>query len=237
MVWGVLEWVLSPIVWLMEQLLGVFVFATGSVGLSILLLSFTMMLFAHPLRKKAQGLEARITERTARVGDAVRALPADLKGEKRFFATEDIYKSHGYHPIQSIGQGASFFVALPILLSAIVLFNDSVLIQGQSFGIIQDLSQPDQLLWSQNLLPLVMTAITVADARLRFSADKAAQYKFYAIALALLVLVYAMPSALVLYWTGSNLLTYATVILQRAKPAIPAAPPKAQSTATSDFHY
>ena len=211
MVWGIIELIFFPIVWVMGILLGLLLSATGSIGVSILLLSFLMMLLVHPIRNRAKTIERRITERSARVAKDVRALPTDLKGEKRFHATEEIYKLHGYHPIQSIGQGLSFFVALPILLSAIILFNSSDLIEGQSFGPIKDLAMPDQLLGILNLLPLIMTAITIIDARLRFRADKSAQYKFFGIALALLVLVYNMPAALVLYWTGSNLITLASV--------------------------
>jgi membrane protein insertase Oxa1/YidC/SpoIIIJ len=219
MVWNAFALILSPIVWLMEQLLSLFVTLTSSVGASILLLSFAMMILALPIRKRAQALETRINAKSKRVGDEVRALPKGLKGEKRFLATEKIYKEHAYHPIQAVGQGASFFMLLPILLSAIVLFSGSPLVENESFLFIRDLSKPDQLLFSLNLLPFLMTGITIADAHLRFAGDKGAQYKFYGIALVLLVLVYAMPSALVLYWTGSNLLTLATVWRMRPRAA------------------
>ena len=39
--------------------------------------------------------------------------------------------------------GASFLAMLPVLLSAILLFNGSEIIDGKSFLIINDLSEPD----------------------------------------------------------------------------------------------
>lgn len=211
MIWSFFELILSPVVWVMEGILSVYVAITSSVGFSIVLLSFTMMLLAKPLRKRAQALEVRITDKSKLVGDQVRALSKDLKGEKRFLETEKIYKAHGYHPIQSIGQGASFFVLLPILLSAIVLFSGSVIVAGEGFLIIDDLSEPDKLWRGINLLPILMTGITIADARFRFRSDRTTQYKFCAIAFLLFFLVYNMPSALVIYWTASNLFAFASV--------------------------
>ena len=132
---------------------------------------------------------------------------ADLKGEELFFATEKTYKQHGYHPIQSIGMGASFFIMLPVLISAILLFSGDGILSGKSFLFVNDLSKPDHLFGSVNMLPLVMSGVTVIDARLRFRDDKRAQYRFYFIAAVLLLLVYNLPSGLVLYWTGSNVMS------------------------------
>ena len=211
MIWSFLELILSPVIWLMESILSVFVALTSSVGLSILLLSITMMLLVRPLRIRAQALERRITDKSKLVGDQVRALSKDLKGEKRFLETEKIFNAYGYHPIHSIGQGASFFVLLPVLLSAIVLFSGSAIVAGERFLAIDDLSEPDRLLGNINVLPILMTSITIADAHIRFRTDRTSQYKFYFIAFTLFFLVYNLPSSLVLYWTASNLFAFTSV--------------------------
>jgi len=215
MIWSFLELILSPVIWLMESILSVFVALTSSVGLSILLLSITMMLLVRPLRIRAQALERRITDKSKLVGDQVRALSKDLKGEKRFLETEKIFNAYGYHPIHSIGQGASFFVLLPVLLSAIVLFSGSAIVAGERFLAIDDLSEPDRLLGNINVLPILMTSITIADAHIRFRTDRTSQYKFYFIAFTLFFLVYNLPSSLVLYWTASNLFAFTSVSFSR----------------------
>lgn len=212
-----LEIILGPIVWLMQLMLEFYVSIVSSMGLSILLLSFTFALLLLPLRKKAQGLEKRINAKMNAANEEVQALKGTMRGEELFLATEKIYKQHGYHPIQSIGMGASFFVMLPVLISAILLFSGDGILTGKSFLFIDDLSLPDRLLGPANVLPFVMSGITVIDARLRFKDDKKAQYRFYFIAAILLALVYNLSSGLVLYWTVSNIMSLIMWTIGREK--------------------
>lgn len=211
-----LEIILSPIVWAMNLVLEFYVGITNSTGLSILLVSFTFAILLLPLRKMAQGLEQRVSARIQQVNEEVAPLKQTLKGEKLFLETEKIYEKHGYHPIQSVGLGASFFVMLPVLISAIILFTGDVL-ASKSFLVISDLSLPDQLLGPINVLPLIMTGITIIDAKMRFSDDKSSRVRFYIIAAVLLVLVYGLAAGLVLYWTGSNVMSLILSRIQSKK--------------------
>jgi len=204
---NVLETILSPVVWLMQSILELFFSIIPSMGISILLLSCTFAIFLLPLRKIAQRTEERVSRKMQTVNEQVQALKGELRGEKLFLATEKIYEQHGYHPIQSIKLGASLFVMLPVLISAIFLFSgDSV--SGESFLFITDLSKPDGLLGSINVLPFVMTMVTLIDAKMRFKDDKQSQYRFFFISIVLLILVYDLSSGLVLYWTGSNIMSF-----------------------------
>lgn len=205
----VLETILSPIVWLMQWILEFYSSLLSSTGISILLLSFTFALLLLPLRKLAARLEDRINNKMATAGEEVKLIKGTLKGEALFLATEKIYNKHGYHPIQSILLGSSFFVMLPVLVSAILLFSGDGILAGKSFLFIDDLSKPDGLLGPINLLPFVMSGITVLDAKLQYKDDKKAQYRFFFIALVLFALVYSLASGLVLYWTGSNIMSLA----------------------------
>ena len=103
-----LELILSPIVWLMGFIFEFYIYLFFSTGTSILLLSSTFALLLFPLQKKTQLLEQRIGEKIKTVDSAVALLKNELKGEKLFLETEIIYKKHAYHPIHSIGMGASF---------------------------------------------------------------------------------------------------------------------------------
>jgi membrane protein insertase Oxa1/YidC/SpoIIIJ len=202
----ILETTLSPIVGLMELLLDFYVGIFSSTGFSILLLSFSFALLLVPLQRMALRTEQRVGSKINTVEAEVEPLKVELKGEALFLATEKIYKKHDYHPIQSIALGASFFVMLPVLVSAILLLTGDQL-AGIRFMFIKDLSMPDGLLGPVNLLPLLMSAITVVDARLRFKDDRKSQYRFFFIAFVLLILVYNLAAGLVLYWTGSNILS------------------------------
>jgi membrane protein insertase Oxa1/YidC/SpoIIIJ len=203
----ILEVVLTPVVWLMELVLGFYVFLFSSIGISILFTSFTFTLLLLPVQKIANRVEKRIGEKIKKIDDEVKVLGSELKGEKLFLATEIIYERNGYHPIQSVGMGASFFAMLPVLISAILLFTSSEVLIDISFLFIDDLSKPDGLLGIVNVLPLLMLLITLLDAKLRFKDDKKRQYRFFFISLVFLVIVYRLPSGLVLYWTGSNIMS------------------------------
>lgn len=205
---SVIGTILSPIVWLMNMVLEFYVSIFSSVGVSILLLSFTFSILLLPLQKMGRRTEKRIGNKIKAVNTEEQALKGKLKGEELFLAKEIIYKKHGYHPIHSMAMGAGFIVMLPVLFSAILLFSGDGILIGQSFLSIDDLSKPDGLLGPVNLLPLLMFAITFVDAKLRFANDRSNQYRFLFISLVLLILVYGLPAGLVLYWTGSNIMSF-----------------------------
>lgn len=213
----VLESILSPVILLMEALLELYIGFLNSAGVSILLLSVTFSTALIPIVKIGRSLENRLSEKIQRVNAEVAELKRVLKGERLFLATEEVYSRYDYHPIHSIGLSASFLVSLPVLISAVYLFTAEEVLVGQGFLFIHDLSSPDQLLGPVNLLPLLMFAITFADARIRFSTDLQSRRRFMFISVVLLLLVYRLPSGLILYWIGNNLVTLLFVILQRWK--------------------
>ena len=204
---AVFELILSPIVWVMGALLNFYISVLSSTGLSILILSFTFSLFLLPLQRIASRTEQRIGVKIATVDAEVNALKGSLKGEKLFLATEKIYQKHGYHPIQSVAMGAGFIVMLPVLVSAILLFTGGGVLAGQAFLFIHDLSKPDGVIGPLNVLPIIMFAVTLVDAKLRFKNDQKSQVRFLFISVVLLAIVYNLAAGLVLYWTGSNLMS------------------------------
>lgn len=220
MVLKFLEWLVSPIIWMMEHILSVYISLTASVGLSIIFLSITMTVIFLPLRRKARRVELSIASRSSSVAKEVQSIDRNLSGELRFRKIEDIYAKHDYHPIQDLLQGLSAFYMLPVLLSAVFLFSDTTTVKEKTFLLIQDLSEPDGLLSGINILPLLMTGITIADARIRFHADRATRFKFFAVAAVLLVLVYNMSAALVLYWITSNVLAFVMVLRTDQRPQL-----------------
>jgi len=211
-----LEFLLSPLLFAMDLVFGALRSVTGSAGWSIALLSVFTALLTQPLRTWAQVIEKRVSLRKLAVDKQVASRTAGLKGEPKFRATECIYETHGYHPIQSIALGAPLFVMLPFLLSALILFSSNPSLKDVPFFFISDLSQPDGLLIGLNLLPIVMTGITLVDSRIRFETDASTFRRFIFIALIMFVLVYSFASGIVLYWTVSNLVAMLTFIARRS---------------------
>ena len=198
---------LSPVIWLMEQVLDFYTLHVSSIGLSIVLLSITLSFLLFPVQKYGRKITDRVSARMHVVNDEVLILKSELKGEELFLATEKVYKKYGYHPIHSIAMSLGILIMLPVLISAIIIFNDNDILTGQSFLFIADLSKPDGLFAPVNVLPIIMILITWIDARVTFRNDKESRYRFYFISIILFVLVYNMPAALVLYWTASNVMS------------------------------
>ena len=213
----ILKLILSPIIWAMDVIFITFTNLTSSPGISVVLVSILVAALSFPLRKWAQHWEARIVGTKAEVDLRLKALPVTLKGEARFREVEKIYEELNYHPIKSIAQGLPFFIMLPFLLSALFLFADNSTINGEPFLFISDLSLPDGLIGGVNLLPFLMSFVTILDAHFRFSNDRSALVRFYVIAAILLMLVYGFSAALVLYWTTSNLISMITFLLFNRK--------------------
>ena len=214
---AILESVLSPIILLMEILLSLYVGLFSSLGFSILILSVTFSIALIPLVRLGRSLENRISQKTQKVNAEVTELKGHLKGERLFLATEEVFEKYNYHPIHSVGMSASLLVSLPVLISAVFLFTSDGLLSGQSFLFIGDLSQPDGLFGIINALPLFMFAITFIDARVRFSDDPQSKNRFLIISVILFLLVYNLPSGLILYWVGNNLITFLYVVLRRGR--------------------
>lgn len=209
---SVVSTIFTPFVFLIEKGFNLFLSATGSPGLSILLTSATFSLVVFPLQRLCKGYENRIGDRHERVKADISGLDRDLRGEARFNEIEKIYTKHEYHPIHSIMLGLSFFVSVPFLIASVLLFNESNIVTGAEFLFIDDLSKPDGILQLHdlaiNLLPFVLFIFTFFDAWLRYSESPSIRHRFMIISIILTVLVYAMPAGLLLYWIGANVMSF-----------------------------
>ena len=155
-------------------------------------------------------IESQIAARKKLADEQISREAQGLKGEARFRVTERVYTAQNYSPIMNVLSGLSFFVVLPFLIAALLLFNANTALSGVPFFLISDLMAPDRLLFGANLLPYIMSAVTIADAFFRFGTDRKAFFSFMIIAVVLLVIVYNLASALLLYWTTSNLMAFSS---------------------------
>ena len=88
------------------------------------------------------------------------------------------------------------------------LFEHHSELVGTSFLMLPDLSTPDQLAWGFNLLPIIMFLITFSDAFGRFNGNKSGFYRYLLISTVIVALVYNVPSALLIFWIGNNLVSF-----------------------------
>ena len=204
MIGDIFATVLLPIILPMEMIFDALWAFVGSAGVSIITLALIVSLLTIPLKKWAGKVEDEFFAFKQSVDTEVAEKTLGLKGEKRFTIVEAIYEKHGYHPIKSIISGASFIVILPFLISAIFIFGNADSLTDVSFLLVDDLSAQDQLLLGINLLPILMLVLGVGDAMLRWRNQRDQLVRYLVISLILIVLVYTLSSALILYWISMN---------------------------------
>jgi len=222
-----LRTVLWPLTRALEFMLEAIVGATGSYGLSIVILAVAVSFLLSPVTGFARKLEARDSARQKAMAPQIAEAKANSTGRAQFEKVDAIYRQHAYHPIQSMGAVLPLFIQLPFLLAALFLLTGDKALAGQGFAFLRDLSAPDALLdlgsVSVNFLPIAMTAVTVAESQIRPEATARSRTQFLFVAAALLVLIYSFPAAVCLYWLTSNLVSLARSWLRaRALKVLPA---------------
>ena len=196
---------LSPLIYLVDICYFFILGLIKSYGLSIIILSLSLSFALIPLLKQARKKENEITKKIQYVNSQVLKNTNTLKGEDKFLVTEEIYKKNNYHPIHNLQTGLSFFILLPIFLSAFLFFNINIEKFDTIFLNSINLSQPDKLLFNLNVIPILIFFINYIDSQYRFNEKNSGQKSYLFLSLIICFLIYSMPSCLTIYWLTSSL--------------------------------
>lgn len=189
---------------------------TSSYGASLLLLSLAITVATAPLKKLTASLQAEEKHVTERMAPFLAQIRATLHGAERQAAINRLYRRFSYHPLMALRSSVGLLIPVPFLIAAFYMIEGFTPLAGQPFGPIADLSRPDGLLGPVNLLPLLMTAINVAAVCTTPGFGRRDRVQALFVAGLFLVLLYAMPSALLVYWTFNNALFLAGNFLSRS---------------------
>lgn len=194
----------SPIIFLIENyyifLLNIF----NSQGISIILTSISASLLLIPILRVARVKEDLFRQKISLITDEVNNISKLLNGEEKFFAVDQIYTKYRFHPIHNMMTGLSFFVILPVLISAYLFFNINLQSMDENFLNLIKLSGPDELLFGFNIIPMMIFAINFLDARYKYYETNSGKTSYIFLSLMISVLIYGMPSCLTLYWLTSS---------------------------------
>jgi len=165
-------------------------------------------------REGARNLDAMNAE--------IARMKAHYRGRERFYYVRTVRRVFGYRPIAAIYRSGDLFLQVLVFATVFRFLSGHQDLAGAPFWGIPDLGRPDGLLWGANLLPLLMTVFNVASAIL-YGRDKATRRNAFVLAGVFLVLLYASPSGLVLYWTTNNAFSLVRNLIQRKiAPLLPA---------------
>ena len=197
--------IIKPIETVLSFLFGTYVHLTGSYGLSIILLSLSVTIIMFPLfyiaevwKRKEQEVEKRMKKRLSYIKKY-------YTGQKRYCMIKATHKLEGYTAASSFRTSFGLLIQIPFFFAAYHLLSHYEPYRGVSWLFIKDFAVPDGLLWGLNLLPIAMTVINIVSSSIYMRGSRAKEIvELYVMAGVFLLLLYASPAALVLYWTMNN---------------------------------
>jgi YidC/Oxa1 family membrane protein insertase len=202
---------------------------TGNTVVAILTLSVCVKLLLAPLFKIAQRLQQRVNIQKSRLQPRLDEINTKYKGEERHRQTLALYKELGIHPLYALKSLLSAAIQIPLFFAAYHMLSEHIALHGASFLWMNDLSVPDRFLHLPfslpyfgaylNLLPLIMTAITIAASRIHRDQSltpillKKQRRSLYLMASFFFIVLYTSSSGMVIYWTMNNLLSFFSTLI------------------------
>jgi YidC/Oxa1 family membrane protein insertase len=180
-------------------------------NLALLPIYFQMERSGHKGSQSRKAMDAEIAR-----------IKAHYKGRERYYYIRTVYRQFGHHPIAVIFASADLYLQILVFMTVYHFMSDQEFLNGAGFYVIGDLSRPDGLLFGVNLLPIVMTLLNVVSAIL-YSKERSKRRMAFILAGLFLVLLYASPAGLVLYWTCNNAFSLVrNFIANKLVPTLPA---------------
>jgi YidC/Oxa1 family membrane protein insertase len=214
--WEPLRWISYGLLFL----LGWITVAIGNAGASIILLSLAVKIILAPLTSIADRWQAEVNRIQGRLQPRLDAIRREFKGEEAHNRTLAVYREEGVHTLYTLKSLAGFAIQVPMFIGAFDMLADNFALSGVPFLWIEDLAKPDRWLalpvtlpffgGHLNLLPCLMTALTIISARVQADPSLTAELarrqrlRLYGMAAAFFLLFYTFPAAMVLYWTANN---------------------------------
>lgn len=176
-----------------------------SLGGSIILLSIALNIFLLKIVLYTDKKAKEENELKVKLDSRIKDWKSVYSSAKLYAFTKTLYRQNKYHPIYALRALGGLALQIPFFYAMYFVIKDSKILDSASFLWIKDLSKPD-LIFGIHLLPILMTVFTLTNV---FITAKTLGSKIQGsfICIFFLILLYNMPSALVLYWT-TNMLFY-----------------------------
>lgn len=178
-------------------------------GLSIIFLSLTMNLLVLPLYKRADAIQEEERTKIKLMQPLVDHIRKTFSGDERYMILQTCYRQNNYKQTDVLKGSIPLLLEVPFFIAAYNFLSHLRLLQGVSFGPINNLASPDRLITigglTINLLPILMTLINAVSASIYMKGmPLKSKIQMYGMAAVFLILLYSSPSGLVFYWTLNN---------------------------------
>jgi YidC/Oxa1 family membrane protein insertase len=214
MEFGWLTWLCRPLLTVLNLIYAV----VRNYGVAIIVLTALVRLIFWPVTHKS----TESMKKMQKVQPLVNAIRQKYKDNPQRMNQEvmALYKEHKVNPMSGC---LPMVVQIPVFIALFSVLRSAVELRFAPFLWIRDLSEPENLLVGVlplplNILPLFMTATMVWQQHLTPTAGDPQQKKMMAfMPVVMLFIFYNMPSALVLYWSTSQCLAIAQLLIQKRR--------------------
>ncbi len=203
------EQIISPFIFIIKQ---IFLFSyelTGNYGVAIILLSFVVSLILLPifiLIEKSKKKDDVVKKKMKPLIDEIKRV---YKGQERYYYLKTINRQHNYNSFKALIPILSLLIQIPFFIAAYQFLENFEGLKETSFLFIKDLSLPDGLFGDIHFLPILMTLVNLLTAYLYTRNGNTSERKqMLIVAGAFLILLFNLPSGLVLYWTMNNVFSF-----------------------------
>ena len=188
-------------------------------AVTIIILSIVINLIVLPLYQKADDLQKEEQRKKKSMESRTKQIRTAFNGDEQFMMLSAYYKECNYNPLSFMKESVPLLLQIPFFIAAYQYISSLGLLDGASFGPINNLIEPDKLLimgsLSINILPILMTIINlIAGFIYSKGSELRLKIQIAVTALIFLILLYNSPSGLVLYWTMNNLFSLVKNIVQ-----------------------
>ncbi|MFA6404137.1 MAG: membrane protein insertase YidC [Salinivirgaceae bacterium] len=201
--------IIAPFIFVIKQVFLLSYELTGNYGISIILLSFAISLLLLPvfmLIEKAKKRDDAVKKKMKPLLDEIKRC---YKGQERYYYIKTLYRQHNFSQIRSLIPILSLLLQIPFFIAAYQFLANYGPLEGVGFLFINNLNAPDALFGTVNVLPIAMTLVNLITAYYYTRNGNATERnQMAAIAGLFLVLLFRLPSGLVLYWTMNNVFSF-----------------------------
>jgi YidC/Oxa1 family membrane protein insertase len=215
MEFGFWSFISKPLLWILIFLYKII----PNYGVAVILLTILVRILFWPVTHKSTE-SMKEMQKIQPLVNQVREKYKD-KPEKMNKEVMALYKEHKVNPLSGC---LPILVQIPVFIALFTVLRSAVELRFSEFLWIKDLSEPENLLigiipFGLNILPIVMAATMFWQQKLTPTAGDPQQQKMmlYMMPGMMLFMFYKMASALVLYWTVSQVLSIYQLYRQKRK--------------------
>lgn len=196
-------------------------------GVAIIVLTIIVRLVFWPLTRKSN----ESMKKMGAIQPQIKEIQAKFKNDPQKLQQETmkLYRDNHVNPMSSC---LPMLIQIPVFIALFVVLRSATELRFAPFLWIRDLSEPENLLKgvipfvpALNILPFVMAGTMFLQSKLTPSMGDPSQQKMmmWMMPLMMFFMFYSMPSALLLYWSVSQLLAIVQLLRQKKARAAEAA--------------